>query len=349
MDFLNIRFSTLIPAVILVLALLTGIVMGIRQLVISIIKAPEKAVEIPVEEVSYTPLAEAPLVTYVDGFAEKRSTSEGPWEILVAGDELRQNSRIQTGEDSYVDIRIQNGSVVRVMPETIFSLASLSRENINLEVKSGEIVSRIKKLSGDQSFTFTSPGMVAGIRGTELAVRVSPDRTDFFGMSGKIALTNPAFENETVNVGVHQKSTILTGSVPTRAVPMSQEEIDYFQKVLDSLHEKQVLLVSNKIEFEPNSSSLTSSSKEELKNIFTILQKGSYRIKIIGHTADVGDRGPQIELSKSRADSVKQYLIELGLPEGRLVTEGVGGARPVVARSDTESMRLNRRVEFVVD
>lgn len=349
MDFFNIRFSALIPAVLLVLALLTGAVLGIRHLIINRGGPPEAGEVLPGDEITLTPLAEAPLVTYVEGAAEVKNSPEEPWKLLAAGDELLPDSRIRTGGDSYVDIRIQKGSIVRVMPDTLFSLSRLSRENINLEVSSGAIVSRIKKLSADQEFTFHSPGMVAGIRGTELAIQTGSSDSTVYGMSGKIEVFNPTIADDPVFLGVHQKSTSQDGSAPSRPLPMSEDEILHFRKILDSLHEQQVLLVSNKIEFEPNSSSLTASSKQELRRIFETLQKGSFRIKIVGHTADVGDRGPQIELSKSRADSVKNYLVELGLPEERLVTEGVGGARPVVDGTDPESMRRNRRVEFVVD
>jgi outer membrane protein OmpA-like peptidoglycan-associated protein len=288
-------------------------------------------------------------VTYVEGVAEVKSNSEEPWVLLLAGDELFQNSLIRTDEDSYADIRIQNGSIVRVMPDTLFSLSSLSQENINLTVESGAIVSRIKKLSANQEFTFTSPVAVAGIRGTELAVQTDTSQSTVYGLSGKIEVFNPTIADDLVSLGIHQKSTVQTSSAPSRVLPMSEEEIIHFQKILDSLYEQQVLLVSNKIEFEPNSFSLTAASKQELKRIFETLQNGTYRIKIIGHTADVGDRAPQIELSKNRADSVKRYLVELGLPDDRLVTEGVGGARPVVDGTDPESQRRNRRVEFLID
>jgi outer membrane protein OmpA-like peptidoglycan-associated protein len=72
------------------------------------------------------------------------------------------------------------------------------------------------------------------------------------------------------------------------------------------------------------------------------------RIHIVGHTDDVGSREHNVDLSTRRAESVKRYLVEQGVDEGRITTEGLGPDKPVDA-NDTQAGRANnRRIEIEV-
>jgi outer membrane protein OmpA-like peptidoglycan-associated protein len=69
-------------------------------------------------------------------------------------------------------------------------------------------------------------------------------------------------------------------------------------------------------------------------------------MEIGGHTDNTGDADRQLALSQQRADAVRAYLIQQGVPEAMLVAKGYGDARPI-ASNDTEEGRFrNRRVEF---
>lgn len=365
LDFFNVRISTLLVVILLVLALLTGAFFGVRWAVKSIAAAlagreqneavTETAAEVPPNPeladqlVMLTPLAEPPLVTFVDGIAEARSAATDQWRYIDAGDTLEAKSVVRTDSSSLADIRISDGTVVRLMGNTIFSLETLSQEKIKLDLQEGEVISRVKKLAGKQEFSFTSPSAVAGIRGTELALRVSGTETAVYTLSGTVSVVPPGGSVKPVLLSMEQKSIASSSSAPSPSLSMTAAETDRYRRILASLHERQVLLVSSSITFEANSARLTPSSKVEIEGIFDRLNRGDYSIRIIGHTADIGDRAPQIALSSDRAEAVRQYLIELGIPAGRLTAEGVGGARPVAEGNDPESLQKNRRVEFVVE
>jgi outer membrane protein OmpA-like peptidoglycan-associated protein len=76
-------------------------------------------------------------------------------------------------------------------------------------------------------------------------------------------------------------------------------------------------------------------------------------IVVAGYTDNIQPRGikyrDNIELSKSRADAVKFFMVNLlGMDEGRIKTEGYGEMHPI-ASNDTEEGRLkNRRVEITI-
>ena len=76
--------------------------------------------------------------------------------------------------------------------------------------------------------------------------------------------------------------------------------------------------------------------------------KTNYRIYIAGHTDNVGNAKANQQLSEDRANAVKKYLIDKGIAETRVKTEGFGDTRPVASNKTAEGRQKNRRVEFKV-
>ncbi|MGH7570663.1 MAG: OmpA family protein [Gemmatimonadota bacterium] len=71
-------------------------------------------------------------------------------------------------------------------------------------------------------------------------------------------------------------------------------------------------------------------------------------IEVGGHTDTTGDASANERLSQTRADAVRDALINRGVAADDLVARGYGGTRPV-ASNDTESGRYqNRRIEYAV-
>ena len=55
-----------------------------------------------------------------------------------------------------------------------------------------------------------------------------------------------------------------------------------------------------------------------------------------------------VPLSALRAEAIKAALVERGITEGNLLTEGVGAKDPIVPDSDFADRWKNRRVEFYI-
>jgi outer membrane protein OmpA-like peptidoglycan-associated protein len=70
--------------------------------------------------------------------------------------------------------------------------------------------------------------------------------------------------------------------------------------------------------------------------------------RIEGHTDSAGPEDINLNLSKARADAVRDALIDRGVAEERLVAEGIGEARPVADNASAEGRRANRRVEIYI-
>jgi outer membrane protein OmpA-like peptidoglycan-associated protein/opacity protein-like surface antigen len=80
----------------------------------------------------------------------------------------------------------------------------------------------------------------------------------------------------------------------------------------------------------------------------TLQKNPSVRVRIVGHTSSTGGYRHNIDLSQRRAASVKRYLVEHGVAEARLETDGVGPDQPIDTNETPEGQARNRRIEFTI-
>jgi outer membrane protein OmpA-like peptidoglycan-associated protein len=105
---------------------------------------------------------------------------------------------------------------------------------------------------------------------------------------------------------------------------------------------------TTKILFNSGSSEIRQESYEFLQKVGKALNdEPGLRIMIVGHTDSDGEEVANMTLSKSRAASVANYLIDYtGVEKDRLLTQGRGENEPVADNSTIEGKAQNRRVEF---
>ncbi|MCH9688382.1 MAG: OmpA family protein [Deltaproteobacteria bacterium] len=77
-----------------------------------------------------------------------------------------------------------------------------------------------------------------------------------------------------------------------------------------------------------------------------LLEYPSLRVMITGHTDDRGKHDYNVELSQSRAASVKDYLVGKGIDASRITTRGAGPDEPVSDNRTRKGRAENRRIEF---
>ena len=70
------------------------------------------------------------------------------------------------------------------------------------------------------------------------------------------------------------------------------------------------------------------------------------RVRVEGHTCDLGSDGYNAGLAKRRADAVYVYLAGKGVPPARMTVEAYGEARPRTANESEAERKPNRRVEL---
>ncbi|WP_161626170.1 OmpA family protein [Hugenholtzia roseola] len=84
-------------------------------------------------------------------------------------------------------------------------------------------------------------------------------------------------------------------------------------------------------------------SLEELGNMMKT--NPNLEIEIGGHTDNVGSPQANLKLSQDRAESVRQYLIKVGIQPNRIIAKGYGDTQPVSDNSTEEGRGENRRTE----
>ncbi|MBB6369327.1 OmpA family protein [Chryseobacterium shigense] len=101
-----------------------------------------------------------------------------------------------------------------------------------------------------------------------------------------------------------------------------------------------------KINFNSGSASIQNSSEKDLEKIYNLLiQAENSKLTIVGHTDNSGNSNNNLTLSKSRAESVVDYLKKKGIPESRFqLIDGKGSNEPVSDNNSEAGKAQNRRV-----
>lgn len=108
-------------------------------------------------------------------------------------------------------------------------------------------------------------------------------------------------------------------------------------------------LANRTIEFQSGSANLTAQGIAVLEQMATAMRSiGTARVRISGHTDNVGARAANVALSQSRADAVRRYLESAGIEASRMSVQGLGPDRPVADNSSADGRARNRRIEFTV-
>ena len=123
---------------------------------------------------------------------------------------------------------------------------------------------------------------------------------------------------------------------------------DSMNVALSPIKKGEVFIVKN-LHFATNKTRILSTSEEALNDLYMYLARNAQvRIKIIGHTDNVGKDAANQKLSDGRANAVRQDLIERGIAADRLEAEGRGETQPIDTNDTEEGRQNNRRVEIEI-
>ena len=109
------------------------------------------------------------------------------------------------------------------------------------------------------------------------------------------------------------------------------------------------VIVFKNMYFATSETTILPESEEALDRLYQILNENpDLRIRIIGHTDDVGSDADNQILSEGRAGSVRQAMLERGINSARIEIEGRGEKQPIDTNTTEEGRANNRRVEILV-
>ena len=94
---------------------------------------------------------------------------------------------------------------------------------------------------------------------------------------------------------------------------------------------------------------LTSESQSHLTALAEKLKASTTSVaQIEGHCDERGSIEYNLALGEKRAQSVKKFLVDLGIPDARLTTISYGEEKPAAEGHDEAAWSKNRRAEFVI-
>jgi outer membrane protein OmpA-like peptidoglycan-associated protein len=106
------------------------------------------------------------------------------------------------------------------------------------------------------------------------------------------------------------------------------------------------------VNFETNKATLKPVAREKLSKLSGVLLgfPGEYKLEIEGHTDSTGSDAYNQTLSQARAESVRSFLVEQGIPTARIPsTQGFGRTKPIAPNDTRVNREKNRRVDIVIE
>lgn len=128
---------------------------------------------------------------------------------------------------------------------------------------------------------------------------------------------------------------------------MAQEMSASAQAMSDAIAKSGKLDVYG-ITFATGQAAITPASDQVLSDLLAVLTANAeWKLRIEGHTDNVGDKAANLKLSNARAAAVAAWLTGKGIDAARLAVAGLGDTQPVADNTTEDGRARNRRVVLI--
>jgi len=106
------------------------------------------------------------------------------------GDIIREGDKIKTGDKSQMTIQMGDRGFLRIVQNTEVEILKLfSKEETNIFLQDGEIISKVARLVKDENYVITTGTIKAAVRGTAFSVSTIKDGGEVAVLEGKVMVT----------------------------------------------------------------------------------------------------------------------------------------------------------------
>lgn len=181
--------------------------------------------------------------------------------------------------------------------------------------------------------TITPPPMDVS---TTVKGKVDSVTGDFVYDLGEMTAINLPNNGGTLNVGKWSTEARLVEFLTNPNATIDEEKGNWFD--------------FTNVRFKTGSSTLTTESDVQLKNLVMIIKAfPNAKFKIGGYTDNTGDPAANLALSQKRAEAVASQVVKLGAGKSQITgAEGYGEQHPVGDNSTADGKAMNRRVSVSV-
>ena len=234
--------------------------------------------------------------------------------------------------------------VTRMPGSTIHSCENKEYEQADLVIGKNDNGEQTKHIEGEYHYwdygTREGVSEIQVFRNLETALRNGGFHIVYEDPTAKITANKGKTWVAIENSGSYYYQTIITEQ------QMAQEVTADASSIKDEL-DKSGHIALYGILFDTGKATLQDGSTATLTQILTLLQQNAdLKLRIEGHTDNVGKAASNQLLSQQRADSVRAWLIAHGIAADRLTAKGFGDTKPVADNSTEDGRAKNRRVEL---
>ena len=136
------------------------------------------------------------------------------------------------------------------------------------------------------------------------------------------------------------------------SIPVKKASDSKKHKASDVVKAKQEdVSIGLNVEFDFNKSFIKEEYHNDIKKVADFMKEHpDTKIVIKGHTDSIGKKSYNMRLSRARAKSLRQYLInKFGIDGSRIATIGYGPNKPIASNDTEEGRQQNRRAEAVIE
>ena len=165
-------------------------------------------------------------VVYVEGISHIKSTS-GNMRKADIGSTLAFGESVITGKDGFVELKLANGSDIRIMQNSVFGYSNIGTGTESRQIlatTAGKIAYKLNKATGRSPLIQTN-SMVAGVRGTEFTVMAARDGSVLLEVTGGIV--DVMSQGKTVTLNKDEGVEVVPGKAPGEKYVRLGKELDF--------------------------------------------------------------------------------------------------------------------------
>lgn len=149
------------------------------------------------------------------------------------------------------------------------------------------------------------------------------------------------------------ESNALAATLAKKEANLASEQAQSLRRQLENLQLRQtesgVVVTLGDVLFETGQTELKQDTATGLVEVVDLLQsEPEKKVRIEGHTDNVGEASTNLSLSQQRADAVLATLVSLGVEASRITSVGMGEDFPIASNDTPEGRGQNRRVDVIL-
>ncbi len=171
-------------------------------------------------------------ITVMSGGVRVQTSGESDWHYARLNEVVSEGSKVQTSVDGRVEIRLDNGNILSLQPDSEIVLKILRRDpktgdyENSFESSTGKIKAVVEKLGKNSTFQVKTPTAMCGVRGTVMYLDVQPTATAAYYEGGYGEVTNTISGQSTMVEAGQNSVADNTGTVSAPAYTTNEQRLN---------------------------------------------------------------------------------------------------------------------------